>query len=198
MTVVRPPREHACAVDVLIPLATLVLGFLLSALAEGRRDKRIERREQRARDHARELARDERLFRVRSETYRDALAAMHLRFRGVEKAHPKAGSHEPLPPPPSREEMAQLDSSIGAFGSEAVRAAVARFGDTVHGFRQEVARLESLESQGAPDEMYRAQFLRIVESRESALTLLRACEEVIRTELGGTGPSPAEHTTSAS
>jgi hypothetical protein len=95
---------------------------------------------------SRGLARDERLFKVRSEAYAGVLRAIHLRMRQVGRVQSLIG-HEDLPAP-TDEDMAEIDSLVGAFGSEEVREAVKEFGDLVYAFRGRAESYRQIVAQG--------------------------------------------------
>ena len=128
-------------------------------------------------------AREARVFNVRQTAYRDALAAIHLRLRGVEQVHPINGEHRDLLPPDDTE-LATLDAALGAFGSDAVRAAVAKFGDLVIQFRGAVLSFEGVTARAPAIPMEDGAREQMQVSRAAVKSQVLVIERLVQDELG--------------
>jgi len=136
------------------------------------------------REHARELARDERLFTVRKETYREMLELMHRRTRAMDATYPKSGPQREAPDQPTQDDLIHLDAVIGAFGSDEVRKAAAKWGDIVADFWHWSRRYRTLiETKPVDDAKRQHEFTLLDARREVARKQLLDLEALVQEEL---------------
>jgi hypothetical protein len=184
--------------QVVIGLGGLVTGTLVggSGVVSGYLTARTARRDARAlaeaeREHTRRLANDERVFSGRSTTYLETLRHLHRRWAFIERTHPVAPAREP-PPPPSDEDLLEVEALLGAFGSAPVRRAVYDFGTCAARFKQAAGQYDGFLAQEGAEQQRTILRETVNHHRHEAWVKLREIEALIQRELTGEEAPEAE------
>lgn len=172
--------------QVVIGLGGLATGAVLGVLgylsAQGARRDARELAEA-EREHTRRLANDERVFSGRSAAYQETLRHLHRRWFFIERTHP-AVPGRPAPPPPSDEDLLEVEALLGAFGSKPVRQAVYDFGTCAAQFKQAASQYDVFLAQGAEPQAGLTREA-VNHHRHEAWVKLREIEAMIQHELTG-------------